>query len=151
MFVLEVKVQHTINNNIIYFLTAHVENPNHPHTSSCTYDYKKFPYLTTIQDIKKLREAILEPIGSWQMLCESLGVKEGIIDEIRYSVEQPVIKKSNCLAAYYKNGEATWEEVILAVARYPLNNLNLAKKLAHDHLEDGNLEIILEILQSCKK
>ena len=108
----------------------------------------QFPDLTIIQDINKLRQAVAK-IGNWQGLCENLDIDDGIIDHLKYSIDQPENKKSNCLKAYFDKSEAVWEEVILAIARYPLKKVGLARNIAHEYLHEPNQAKILKVLQSC--
>ena len=115
---------------------------------SCTFEEIQFPDFTIIQDVNKLRQAVAA-IGNWQGLCENLDVDYGIIDTLKYSTDQPDTKKSNCLQAYFDKGEAVWEEVILAIARYPLKKVGLAKTIAFNYLHEPNQEKILKMLQSC--
>lgn len=128
------------------------EKPIEQNLPSCTFEELKvwFPDInpTTIQDITYLRQAVAE-IGNWQSLCENLNVNRGIMDMLKYSNRHEDHKKSDCLDAYYDKGEATWEEVILAVAHYPLRKVRLAKNIAYRYLQKSNLTKLLEVLQSC--
>ena len=42
-------------------------------------------------------------------------------------------KMLECLQAYIDNGEASWSEVVQAVAKPPINNKRLARKIAAAH------------------
>ena len=125
-----------------------IEKPIQRNPPFCLFEKTHFPSLTTIQDINNLRQAVAN-IGNWQGLCENLDVDEGIVDILMFSNDQPVIKKSNCLKAYFDKGGATWEEVILAVAKYPLKKVHLAMYIAFTYLQEPNLTKILEVLHSC--
>ena len=115
----------------------------------CTFEKGQFSDLTIIQDIKNLRKAVQKKIGNWRGLCENLDVDEGTIETLIFSNDQPEIKKSDCLKAYYDKGEAIWEEVIIAVAQSPLKKVGLAKSIASKYLQEPNLTKILKVLQSC--
>ena len=71
------------------------------------------------------------------------------MDTFKYSNDPPEYKKSDCLNAYYDNGEAVWEEVVLAVAQDPVNKAELARNIARKYLREPNRTKILEMLQSC--
>ena len=55
-----------------------------------------------------------------------------------------------CLRAYFDLGEAAWEEVALAIAQYPVKNVDLARYIAQKYIiEESNLAKILIMLQCC--
>ena len=63
-------------------------------------------------------------------LCLNLGVDKGIMDFIIHSDDTMQVKKLDCLKAYCNSGVAKWSEVVQAVAKYPINNRHLAKRIA---------------------
>ena len=64
----------------------------------------------------------------------SLRVDKGVMNKLdkahRGSEDD---KMMECLQAYIDNGEASWSEVVKAVAKPPINNKRLAKKIAKDY------------------
>lgn len=103
---------------------------------------------TIIQDSYELQRAVVE-IGNWQGLCENLKVDRGTMNRLQYSYEHQEYKKSDCLNSYFNQGDAVWEEVILAVAQAPLNNVGLARNIAQKYLSEPNQEKILIKLEFC--
>ena len=112
----------------------------------CIFEIQ-FPDPTIIQDSHKLQQAVAE-IGNWQSLCENLKVDRGTMDMLKYSNDHPKIKKSDCLNAYFDKGDAVWEEVVLAVAQHPVDEVDIARNIANKYLQEHNLAIILKLLQS---
>ena len=108
----------------------------------------QFPDPTTIQDSHKLHQAVAE-IGNWRGLCENLKVDRGTMDMLKYSNDQPEYKKSDCLNAYFDKGDAVWEEVVLAVAQHPVDEVDIARNIANKYLQEHNLAVILKLLKSC--
>ena len=72
------------------------------------------------------------------------------MDMLKYSDQHPEYKKSDCLTSYFDQGEATWEEVVLAVAQYPVNKTDLARNIAQKYLPEGPSQAnILLMLECC--
>ncbi len=71
-------------------------------------------------------------IGNWEGLCTYLGASNSIMDSLKYSTAQDIIKKHECLTDVFKNFRLDWEAVIEVVANYPIGNpreaCNIAKK-----------------------
>ena len=72
----------------------------------------------------------MKDIGDWRGLCTNLKVDEGTMDRLIHSSDRAEAKLNDCLKAYLKGGEATWTEVVRAVAMPPINNKRVAKKIA---------------------
>ena len=70
-------------------------------------------------------------ISNWRGLCVNLHVELGTIDAIARSGEAVVNKKYTCLESFFNTGNATWEAVIEAVAKYPVNNRRVAQEIAN--------------------
>ncbi len=89
-----------------------------------------------VHPITSVRElySMLEDIGNWEALCVNLGIKTGLIDELRHSRLEVSVLKLRCIEAYVNTGEATWEDVILAVTLYPIMNTSIANKIAQKYL-----------------
>ena len=69
---------------------------------------------------------------------------------LKYSHDHPEYKKSDCLTAYFDQGEAAWEEVALAIAQYPVKNVDLARNIAQKYIiEESNRAKVLMMLQCC--
>ena len=67
-------------------------------------------------------------------LCWNLDVGEGIMDHLKHSdYVTPETKKRDCLQAYWKSGDVTWETVIHAIVDKPIGNIRLAKRIADDY------------------
>ena len=58
-------------------------------------------------------------------------------------------KKDGCLQSYVDSDEASWEEVVIAVARHPFNNKRLAKNIAEKHLHSPNNHTIISMVDKC--
>ena len=83
-----------------------------------------------ISDFNELYDNLAE-IGDWEGLCMNLQVDMATLDELQNSGNLPNdYKKRRCLLTYFKSDSATWERVIEAVAKHPINNRRLAKKIA---------------------
>ncbi len=78
---------------------------------------------------------ILEDIGNWEALCVNLGVREGFINELRYSKLEVSVLKLRCIETYVKAGTATWEDVIWAIKLYPIQSTKTAKKIEEKYLQ----------------
>jgi plasmid maintenance system antidote protein VapI len=72
-------------------------------------------------------------IGNWRGLCTNLGVDEGVMDALIHSTATVDAKKADCLQAYFNSGEATWSDVVKAVAMHPIRNKRVAKRIAKAH------------------
>ena len=72
----------------------------------------------------------MKDIGNWKGLCRNLRVNEGIIDGLIHSGDHHQINKEECLTTYWNTGEATWTQVVQAVAKAPINNKRIAKMIA---------------------
>ena len=82
----------------------------------------------------------MKDIGDWRGLCTNLGVDDGIMDRLIHSAAHDLAKKQDCLTAYWNSGEATWTEVIQAVAMAPINNKRIAKDVANKyHVDFGKV------------
>ena len=75
----------------------------------------------------------MKGIGNWRGLCTNLKVDESTMDPLVHSSARPEAKKADCLKAYFDTGEATWAEVVKAVAMYPIRNRRIAKEIAHNY------------------
>ena len=98
------------------------------------YTDSVLPYITEhkVENLKDLTDQ-LESIGNWIMLCTSLKVDVGIIDELRHSPDNVSIKKWSCLNQYYNSGHATWEEIIAVIRGPNFHNERLAKSIAEKY------------------
>ena len=87
----------------------------------------------SITKLQELEKAVAE-IGDWEILCEYLGVHEGVLGDLRSMINTDnTIKKHRCLKAYINTGKACWEQVVKVVADHPFHNARLAKKIANMH------------------
>ena len=85
---------------------------------------------TQIDGFNELYQAVAK-VGDWTGLCLNLVVDEAKMNELKYSASVHEHKKQECLQAYLNTGEANWENVIQAVAAYPICNVKLAKEIAN--------------------
>ena len=93
-------------------------------------------YLSTIDDeIENVQDLILavKDVGDWRALCLNLKVDEGKIDSLINSADRVETKKTECLQAYFDEGDAKWSDVVKAVAMHPVNKMRIAKKIAKAH------------------
>ena len=118
-----------------------------PHDQFCSLQ-EALKSHSSIDDYRILHRS-LETIGDWWNLCDNLEVDEGTMNTLYNSHGQPEVKKRQCLKAYVDSGEASWEEVVIAVARSPFKNKVLAKSIAKRHLHDPNLNLIIDMLEEC--
>ena len=104
--------------------------PNYPFTEilSCVSKWLCLIFLECNDEIESIQDLLqaVKDIGDWKGLCTTLGVEEGVMTS-------PETKKQDCLTAYWNNGEATWTEVVRAVAD---NNKRIAKKIAKKYCVD---------------
>ena len=56
------------------------------------------------------------------------------MSDIEYSGKPAQWQKMDCLEAYYKTGEATWEGVVRAVAEHPINDIREARAIAEKYI-----------------
>ena len=86
-------------------------------------------------EIKNLNDLIqaVKDVGNWKGLCRNLDVDEGTMDKLIQNYNLPDEQKAECLTAYFNAGKAKWSKVVDAVAKYPVSNERLAKKIAEDH------------------
>ena len=90
----------------------------------------------TGNDIRKLNDLIqaVEDVGDWKGLCRNLDVDEGTMDTLIKNPSSPPNElKAECLTVYFNSGKARWSKVVQAVARFPIKNRKLARKIAKDH------------------
>ena len=103
---------------------------------------------TKIDDSYYLFHA-LEKIGNWWNLCKNLRVDQGIMERLKFSKDDEVIKMTNCLDAYVNSDEASWEDVAIAVVRPPIKNKKVARDIANKYLsETVNYETIMKKIES---
>ena len=85
-----------------------------------------------IKEIQDLIQAVKD-VGNWRALCMNLRVNEGKMDSLVYAAGREETKKTECLQAYFDEGDAKWSDVVKAVARHPVNKKLIAKKIARTH------------------
>ncbi len=73
-------------------------------------------------------------IGNWKGLCEYLGASEAVMNLLRFSKEEDIIKKEDCLTDYFNNHDPDWFTVVRVIASYPISNLQVACQIAEDHI-----------------
>ena len=100
-----------------------------------------------IKDSRQLFQAV-DKIGDWQNLCKNLKVDVGIMDMLKFSRDHDSIKKDECLEAYVNNGDASWEEVVVAVARFPIRNKLVSYNIAKVYVDQSNYETLMELVRS---
>ena len=122
----------------------------HQFTTCSLQTFKRTANLTKINDYLVLRRSV-EKIGNWQGLCTNLELSETEYNRIMNEGYMEQQKKEECLRSYIKSDEDSWEEVVIAVARPPINNRRLARTIANDHLRSPNKDRILDMLKSCPK
>ena len=84
-----------------------------------------------IENVYDLYHAV-QDVGNWKGLCFNLRVDDATMNRIDLSDEHDANKKIDCLRAYIDGGEASWPSVVQAVAKPPISNKLLAKKIAKD-------------------
>ena len=85
-----------------------------------------------IENIQDLIQAVKD-VGDWRALCTNLKINEGKMDFLVNSADSFMIKKAECLQAYFDEGDAKWSDVVKAVAKHPVNKIRIAKKIAKIH------------------
>ena len=63
------------------------------------------------------------------------------MNTLKHSTYHEETKMAECLQAYFDNGEATWSQVVRAVAMHPIKDKRLARKIANDHNVDFDMII----------
>ena len=77
----------------------------------------------------------MEEIGNWEALCRNLGVRNAVLNNLRYMINvENTVKKSRCLEAYLKTGKACWEQVVKVIREQPFFNARLANQIANMHV-----------------
>ena len=103
-----------------------------------------------IDDIRLLLRAV-KAIGEWDLLCTYLKVDDGVLSPLKKSSrDTEILKKTECLNAYIKSAKASWEEVVIVVAQYPISNIGIAQEIAKHNLKGINKDKILNSLDKCK-
>ena len=100
-----------------------------------------------MKDNNQLLQAVKDISGQWYLLCKRLKVEESKISQLKESSDSIVSKMTDCLEAYIKSARASWEEVVVVVAKFPFSNPYLAREIAKDNLKGFNKEKVLEALQ----
>ena len=73
-------------------------------------------------------------IANWHDLCLLLDVNDAKMEALRHSSNiRNEEKKQECLQTYFDTGEAYWEEVVLALIKYPISNSRVANKIIKEH------------------
>ena len=92
---------------------------------------------TKIESPQVLFQELAE-IGSWEHLCDNLGVSTATMNSIKHESAQNTEKKRQCLKAFYNEDtepgvKVCWEMVVKAASRFPISNRKLAKKIANKY------------------
>lgn len=74
----------------------------------------------------------------------NLDVNQGKMDTLIHSPDIADIKKLECLQTYFDQGDANWNQVVRAVAMYPVNKKLIAKNIAKAHGIDFDKVIIIK-------
>lgn len=97
--------------------------------SSAKHEVHKHIYTNTeIEAFYDLYHAV-KVISDWWSLYLNLKVDSTTMNLLKFSMESAEVKKRECLQAFWNTGEATWEDVVKAVAEYPINNKWVAKTI----------------------
>ena len=78
----------------------------------------------------------MKEVGDWQGLCLNLNIESHVREQIKFSSQQDVTKKHDCLEAFIKSGRASWSKVVEAVQKFPISNGKLAAEIAKKHNVD---------------
>ena len=92
---------------------------------------------TKIESSQVLFQELAE-IGSWEHLCDNLGVSTATMNSLKHESAQNTEKKRRCLKAFYNEDteqgvQVCWETVVKAVSSFPISNPKLAKKIANKY------------------
>ena len=129
----------------------HEKSPSpRPSGIFCSWnDFKQRVHLTEVKHFNNLRWS-LQAINQWPSLCRNLNMNEAVVDRIMNERHTEQTKKDECLKSYLNSNKAYWEEVIVAVARPPFSNKQLAETIAKEHLKHSpNKDMILNMINSC--
>lgn len=88
---------------------------------------------TEIKDFHELYDAVQE-IGNWKDLCHNLKVNDAVMNALEFDPQHAIENKRVCLRAYFDTGEATWEDVVKAVEKYPFFNKRVGKQIASKYI-----------------
>ena len=100
-----------------------------------------------IKDKVRLWQAVKDISGDWKSLCESLKVGKSKLSELKNSFDGVVNKMADCLEAYINSARASWEEVVVVVAKFPISNPRLAREIANNNLKGSSKEKVLKALR----
>ena len=73
-------------------------------------------------------------VGNWVSLCTNLGVNDAIMNRLKYSTREDILKKHECLTNYFRNSQPRWNDVVMVVAESPIDNISLACKIAKKYM-----------------
>lgn len=106
---------------------------NHRLSSNGIQSHLNYHPITSVKDLYLM----LEDVGNWEALCVNLGIRTGLIDELRHSRLEVSVLKLRCIEAYVNDGEASWEDVALAVILYPIQNIKVSNKIRLIYLDNS--------------
>ena len=73
-------------------------------------------------------------VGNWVSLCTNLYVSDAVMNGLKFSVKDDIWKKNECLTYYFKNNEPDWKYIVKVVAGSPIDDLNLACRIAKKYM-----------------
>ncbi len=69
-----------------------------------------------------------------------MGASNSIMDGLKYSTAQDIIKKQECLTDVFNNFRLDWERVVRMVANFPISNSREACSIAKEYIGMGEKE-----------
>ena len=73
-------------------------------------------------------------IGDWEGLCTYLRASETIMTRLKFSKDQDITKKWECLTGVFNNFRLDWETVVGVVGNFPISNPREACKIAKEYI-----------------
>ena len=114
------RVGYILSNSTLYKHTHHFSN----YTDDGRYPIKNKLHLF----------AALSEVGNWESLCTNLGVSDSLMEALRFSDKNNMLKKEECLKHFY-NDDPDWGHVVNTVAEFPISNPTLACKIAKKFMD----------------
>ena len=79
----------------------------------------------------------LKNVGYWKGLCDTLKVRDALMNELQHSPMPDIEKKHDCLTDYFNNQNPDWRTVVKVVANYPINDRREACNIAVKHMKQN--------------
>ncbi len=115
---------------------------------SCRVNSKTHP----VKDKVELFTAT-KNVGNWVGLCTYLGASNSIMEKLKFSIAQDIIKAQECLTDVFNTVAPDWERVIGVVGNFPIGNPREACDIAERYadIKETECRCIISAHESSKE